>query len=137
MLAVLLACQQMRERLRDIAALLFGFDPAAVEPAADRLRVNGDPQKSMSLLDVARVANIGKHGITLPSGIQPALETSSYLAPDRAAYASGAHAALVEVDADTGGVQILRYIIGHDCGTVINPMLADGQVLGGFAARAR
>jgi carbon-monoxide dehydrogenase large subunit len=62
------------------------------------------------------------------------LETSSYFAPERAAYASGAHAVVVEVDAETGKTEILKYVIGHDCGTVINPLLVDGQVLGGFAA---
>ena len=61
------------------------------------------------------------------------METSSYFAPERAAYASGAHAAIVEVDPGTGAIEVLKYVIGHDCGTVINPRLVDGQVLGGFA----
>ena len=52
---------------------------------------------------------------------------------ERAAYASGAHAALVEVDPETGEVEIVEYVIGHDCGNVINPLLVEGQVLGGFA----
>jgi aerobic carbon-monoxide dehydrogenase large subunit len=93
----------------------------------------GDPEKSLTLLDIARVANIGKHGITLPKGIKAGIETSSYFSPDRAAYAGGAHAAMVEVDPETGDITILKYVIGHDCGNVINPLLVDGQVLGGFA----
>jgi carbon-monoxide dehydrogenase large subunit len=101
--------------------------------AGDRACLGGDPEKSVSLLDIARMANIGKHGITLPKGIRAGLETSSYFVPERAAYAGGAHAALVEVDPETGGTTILRYVIGHDCGNVINPLLVDGQVLGGFA----
>jgi carbon-monoxide dehydrogenase large subunit len=131
--AVLDAAQQMRERLADTAAQLLGGDPVDVSFEGDLACLGGDPEKSVSLLDLARVANIGKHGITLPKGIRAGLETSSYFAPERAAYASGAHAALVEVDPDTGGVTILRYVIGHDCGNVINPLLVDGQVLGGFA----
>jgi aerobic carbon-monoxide dehydrogenase large subunit len=85
------------------------------------------------LAEISQVANIGRHGITLVGGVPAGLETQSYFAPERAAYASGTHAVVVEVDPDTGAVEIIKYVIGHDCGTVINPQLVDGQVLGGFA----
>jgi carbon-monoxide dehydrogenase large subunit len=127
------AALQMRERLLDTAARMLGCDAGDVNFADDRVCLDSDPEKSVSLLDIARAANIGKHGITLTAGITPGIETVSYFAPPRAAYASGAHAAVVEVDPETGEVRILRYVIGHDCGTVINPRLVDGQVLGGFA----
>jgi carbon-monoxide dehydrogenase large subunit len=48
-------------------------------------------------------------------------------------YASAAHVAVVEVDAETGGVRILRYVVAHDCGRVVNPLLVDGQIHGGVA----
>jgi carbon-monoxide dehydrogenase large subunit len=131
--AVFDASLQMRERLFGTAGRLLGCDPDELAFDDDRACLDGDPEKSLSLLEIARVANIGKHGITLPEGIQPGIETVSYFAPARAAYASGAHAAVVEVDPDTGAVTVLNYVIGHDCGTVINPRLVDGQVLGGFA----
>ncbi|HEX4223475.1 MAG TPA: molybdopterin cofactor-binding domain-containing protein, partial [Pseudonocardiaceae bacterium] len=131
--AVFDAALQMRERLIDTASRLIGCDPADLNFVDDRICLDTDPEKSVSLLDIARAANIGKHGITLTEGIKPGIETVSYFAPSRAAYASGAHAAVVEVDPDTGAVRILKYVIGHDCGTVINPRLVDGQVLGGFA----
>ena len=127
------AAAQMRERLQETAAILLGCHPADVTFVGDRACMDGDVEKSKTLLELAQVANIGKHGITLPKGVRAGLETSSYFAPERAAYASGTHAALVEVDPDTGGIRILRYIIGHDCGNVINPRLVDGQVIGGFA----
>jgi carbon-monoxide dehydrogenase large subunit len=127
------AAAQMRERLQETAAILLGCHPADITFVGDRACMDGDVEKSTTLLELAQVANIGKHGITLPKGVQAGLETSSYFAPERAAYASGAHAAVVEVDPDTGGVSVLRYVIGHDCGTVINPRLVDGQVIGGFA----
>jgi carbon-monoxide dehydrogenase large subunit len=127
------AAQQMRERLQDTAAILLGCHPADVTFVGDRACMDGDVEKSRTLLELAQVANIGKHGITLPKGVRAGLETSSYFAPERAAYASGAHAAVVEVDPDTGGITVLRYVIGHDCGNVINPRLVDGQVIGGFA----
>lgn len=127
------AAQQMRERLLDTAAILLGCHPAEISFVGDRACLDGDVEKSRTLLELAHVANIGKHGITLPKGVQAGLETSSYFAPERAAYASGAHGAIVEVDPDTGAIEILKYVIGQDCGTVINPRLVDGQVLGGFA----
>jgi carbon-monoxide dehydrogenase large subunit len=131
--AVFDAAKQMRERLLDTAAVLLGCDASEVDFSGGLACLGGDLEKSVSLQQLAQVANIGRHGITLPRGITAGLETSSYFAPERAAYASGAHAAMVEVDPETGGIEILKYVIGHDCGNVINPMLVDGQVLGGFA----
>ncbi|MFI5590178.1 xanthine dehydrogenase family protein molybdopterin-binding subunit [Amycolatopsis sp. NPDC051758] len=131
--AVFDAAKQMRARLLDTAAVLLGCDASEVDFDGDHACLGGDREKSVSLHQLAQVANIGKHGITLPRGITAGLETASYFSPERAAYASGAHAALVEVDPETGEITILKYVIGHDCGTVINPLLVDGQVLGGFA----
>ncbi|HEY0499191.1 MAG TPA: xanthine dehydrogenase family protein molybdopterin-binding subunit [Kutzneria sp.] len=131
--AVFDAAKQMRARLFDTAAVLLGCDPSEVDFDGDCVCLDGDHEKSVTLQQLAQVANIGKHGITIPKGIQAGLETASYFSPERAAYASGAHAAVVEVDPETGGIEILKYVIGHDCGTVINPLLVDGQVLGGFA----
>lgn len=131
--AVFDAALQMRERLVDTAAKMLGCEATELIFDGDHVTLDGDPEKSVSLLDIAKTANIGKHGITLPKGIKPGIETVSYFAPERAAYASGAHAAVVEVDPDTGAIEVLDYVIGHDCGNVINPKLVDGQVLGGFA----
>ncbi|HVT67250.1 MAG TPA: molybdopterin cofactor-binding domain-containing protein, partial [Trebonia sp.] len=100
----------------------------------DRVTLDDDESVGVTLQQVTGVANVGKHGITMLRGVRAGLETSAYFSPERAAYASGAHAAVVEVDPETGRTQILKYVIGHDCGTVINPLLVDGQVLGGFAA---
>ncbi|WIX75863.1 xanthine dehydrogenase family protein molybdopterin-binding subunit [Amycolatopsis carbonis] len=131
--AVMDAAKQMRERLIDTAAVLLGCDASEVDFVGDKACLGGDLEKSVSLQQLAQTANIGKHGITMPRGIKAGIETSSYFSPERAAYASGAHAALVEVDPETGEIEILKYVIGHDCGNVINPLLVDGQVLGGFA----
>ncbi|MEV6896591.1 xanthine dehydrogenase family protein molybdopterin-binding subunit [Amycolatopsis sp. NPDC051372] len=131
--AVMDAAKQMRERLLDTASVLLGCDASEVDFVGDKACLGGDLEKSVSLQQLAQTANIGKHGITMPRGIKAGIETSSYFSPERAAYASGAHAALVEVDPETGEIEILKYVIGHDCGNVINPLLVDGQVLGGFA----
>jgi carbon-monoxide dehydrogenase large subunit len=131
--ATMKAGTEMRERIMSVAEVLLKVDASRLTFVGDRVQVKDDPEASVSLKEIAQVANVGKHGITLPAGIVPGLETSAFFAPERAAYASGTHAVVVEVDAETGAIEIVDYVIGHDCGNVVNPMLVDGQVLGGFA----
>lgn len=131
--ATLEAGRQMRERILSVAGAMLKVDPSNLTIRGDRVQVMDDDEVSVSLKDVAQVANVGKHGITLIPGVVPGLETTTYFTPERAAYASGTHCAVVDVDPETGRVDIVAYVIGHDCGNVMNPMLVDGQVLGGFA----
>jgi carbon-monoxide dehydrogenase large subunit len=132
--AVLQACQQLRDRIFTTAAVMLKVEGENFVFRGDRVTLPDDESAGVTLRQITQVANVGRHGITLARGVPAGLETSSYFAPERAAYASGAHAAVVEVDPETGRTEILKYVIGHDCGTVINPLLVDGQVLGGFAA---
>jgi CO/xanthine dehydrogenase Mo-binding subunit len=69
----------------------------------------------------------------LGDGEEPGLEARAFFAPERATWASGQHAAIVEVDPVTGEVRLVRYCVVHDCGTVINPTIVEGQVHGGVA----
>lgn len=131
--ATLRAGHEMRGKLLQVAEALLKTSAASLTIRDDRVEVTDDPSRGVTLCDIAGAANVGRHGITLAPGITPGLETTVYFAPERAAYASGTHAAAVEVDPETGAVEVLRYVIGHDCGNVMNPMLVDGQVLGGFA----
>jgi carbon-monoxide dehydrogenase large subunit len=132
--ATMEAGEAMRERVLGVAEVLLKTSSANLTISGNRVVVVDNPVTSVTLAEIAQVANVGKHGITLPAKIAPGLETTSYFAPERAAYASGLHGTVVEVDAETGRIEIKKYVIGHDCGTVINPVLVDGQVLGGFAA---
>jgi carbon-monoxide dehydrogenase large subunit len=66
-------------------------------------------------------------------GLSPGLENTAYFQPDQSTYSNGTHVAEVEVDIETGQVAILRYTVLHDCGHVINPMVVEGQVVGGVA----
>jgi len=65
--------------------------------------------------------------------MDPGLDASAYVHVTQSTYSSGAHAAVVEVDVDTGAVRVLRYVAVDDCGTMINPMVVDGQIHGGVA----
>ena len=69
----------------------------------------------------------------VPEGEEPGLEATGYYSPERSTFASGAHAVVVETDPDTAEVRILRYCVVHDCGTLVNPMIVEGQVHGGVA----
>src|SRR6266481_3360930 len=66
-------------------------------------------------------------------GLSPGLENTAYFQPDQSTYSNGTHIAEVEVDVETGAVKIVRFTVMHDCGAVINPMVVEGQVVGGIA----
>ncbi len=72
-------------------------------------------------------------GFSMAGGLAPGLEHTAYFTPEQSVYSNGTHVAEVEVDIETGAVSILRYTVAHDCGRVINPMVVDGQVVGGVA----
>src|SRR5438132_184217 len=83
--------------------------------------------------DVAAIATAPRPGYALPGGMDPGLEASGYVHVLQSTYSSGAHAAVVEVDPETGTVRILKYVAVDDCGTMINPLVVEGQIHGGIA----
>ena len=85
----------------------------------------------MLLSELAAKAN-PLRGAVRP-GTEPGLESTAYFGPDRGSTASGVHAIIVEVDPETAMVKVLRYVVVHDCGTIINPLLVEGQIHGGVA----
>jgi carbon-monoxide dehydrogenase large subunit len=92
--------------------------------------VKGSPGQGMSLAEVAGLAYIPEGN--LPPGMEPGLEETSFYDPENFVFPFGAHAAVVEVDVETGKVDVVRYLAVDDCGPAINPMLIDGQVHGGI-----
>jgi carbon-monoxide dehydrogenase large subunit len=98
-----------------------------------RIAVRGAPDRGLTLAEIATVASTPRPGFAMPSGMDPGLEATAYVSVPQSTYSSGAHAAVVEVDLETGTVRILRYVAVDDCGTVINPMIVEGQVHGGIA----
>ena len=90
------------------------------------------PQRRIPLDQVARRAIHEPH--LLPPGVEPALEsTRRYQAPSPGSFSNSVHAAVVEVDLDTGEVKIVRYLVVEDCGRIVNPTIVEGQVHGGVA----
>ena len=130
--SVHLAAMETREKASKIAAHMLEAAEEDLEFGDGRVWVKGVPDLSVGLGDLAKTA-MGMPGIALPAGIEAGLESTHYFQPDQAAYCNGSHAVEVEVDIETGRVQILNYAIAHDAGTLINPLLVDGQVQGAVA----
>ena len=99
--------------------------------ADGKVSIVGIPEKFIPLGELARRAN-PMRGAVKP-GTEPGLESTQYFGPPSGATANGVHAMIVEVDPETFDLKILKYVVVHDCGTVINPMILAGQIHGGVA----
>jgi carbon-monoxide dehydrogenase large subunit len=125
------AAKAVREKAIRLAAERLGVPEDQIELAGGTARVAGDPGKSIPLGELAKIAN-PMRGAVKP-GTEPGLEATRYFGPHRGATASGCHACILEVDPETFDVKVQKYVVVHDCGVVLNPMLVDGQVHGGVA----
>jgi carbon-monoxide dehydrogenase large subunit len=91
--------------------------------------VKGSPDKAKAFGEVA----FASYGMSLPEGMEQGLEAVAYFDPPNLVWPFGAHIAVVEIDAETGSVQLQKYVAVDDCGNIINPMIVDGQIHGGVA----
>jgi aerobic carbon-monoxide dehydrogenase large subunit len=128
--AVLGAAEKVRDKILAIAARELEAHPADLELRDGAVHVRGVADRALPLREVARAASAGR---ALAAGAAPGLEALDYYAQAKMTYGHGVHVAMVEVDADTGAVRILRYAVVHDIGRAINPMLVEGQLAGGLA----
>jgi len=115
-----------------VAATLLEARREDLELSGGKVFVRGTPGRAVTLGEVAAAAN-PLRGVIPREWEGPGLEATRYFAPPRGTFAAGCHAAVLEVDPDTGLVRILRYVVVHDCGPVINPLILDGQIRGGVA----
>jgi carbon-monoxide dehydrogenase large subunit len=124
------AARALAEKIRRIGAHLLQADAAAVRIEGGM--VHG-PSNKVGVAEIAFAANARPD--QLPAGMEPLLEiTATYEPSDSGGvFAYGTHAVLVAVEPDSGAVEILDYVVSEDCGTMINPMIVDGQVVGGIA----
>jgi carbon-monoxide dehydrogenase large subunit len=126
------ASERVREKTFAIAANLLECAPADLELRDGGVGVVGVPGSSISLARLAQAARPGWDS-GRPPGVEAGLEATYYWEPPTVTWSYAVHAAVVEVDTGTGQVGILDYAIAHDCGVVVNPMLVEGQVMGGTA----
>ena len=123
--AALLASRAVLERARRVAAHLLEAAPADVVVAEGTFSVRGLPSRALTWADVAAAAHAG--GVP---GEAAGLEDTQVFAVSQSSFANGTHAVVLEVDPDTGAVSILRWIVAHDCGHVLEPGIVDGQIHG-------
>ncbi len=126
------AAADVRRKTLAVAAHQLEAAPEDLVLENGRVSVRGTPGRQLTLAEVATLASAPRPGYALPSGMTPGLEATAYAPVAQSTYSSGAHAAVVEVDPETGAVRVLRYVAVDDCGTVINPMIVEGQVHGGI-----
>jgi carbon-monoxide dehydrogenase large subunit len=131
------AATAVRNKIQDLAARVLGVPVGRLVLVGGRVHAandTGTPDPtgpSIALGELAVQAN-PLRGAVEP-GSEPGLEATAYFGPDRGSTASGVHAMIVEVDPETAMVQIQRYVVVHDCGRLINPMIVEGQIQGGVA----
>jgi carbon-monoxide dehydrogenase large subunit len=120
---------KVADKAKRIVAHFLEAAPEDIEVSGGKFQVRGSPDKGMTLAEVAGAAYIPEN---LPEGMEPGLEETTFYDPENFVYPFGAHACVVEVDTETGKVDVVRYVCVDDCGPAINPMLIDGQVHGGI-----
>jgi carbon-monoxide dehydrogenase large subunit len=126
------ASERLREKAFAIAANLLECAPADLELRDGGVGIVGVPGETVSFARLAQAARPGwDHG--RPPGIAAGLEETYYWEPPTVTWSYAVHVATVEVDRETGRVMIEKYAVAHDCGVVVNPMLVEGQVMGGTA----
>ena len=126
------ASERLREKVFAIGANLLECAAEDLELRRGGVGILGVPGAEVSLAKVAQASRPGwDHG--RPQGVDAGLEVTYYYEPPTVTWSYAAHAALIEVDIELGQVSIEKYVIAHDCGVVVNPMLVEGQIVGGAA----
>jgi aerobic carbon-monoxide dehydrogenase large subunit len=125
------AARVVRQKALKLASDAFECSEDDLVLADGKVSIVGIPEKFIPLGELARRAN-PMRGAVKP-GTEPGLESTQYFGPPSGATANGVHAMIVEVDPETFDLKILKYVVVHDCGTVINPMILAGQIHGGVA----
>jgi len=128
--AVARAARTLRDKIQRIGAHLMQIDVAQTQVQAGA--VHG-PSSTVSFTEIAYAANVRQEH--LPAGMEPLLDVTATYEPTETGgvFAYGAHAVVVAVEPDTGVIELLDYAVSEDCGTMINPMIVDGQIQGGIA----
>jgi aerobic carbon-monoxide dehydrogenase large subunit len=121
--------QRIKEKARKLGAHLLEASVDDVVFEDGKVFVKGVPANAKTIQEIAGAAALAYN---LPQGMEPFLDDTAYYDPPNCTYPFGTHAAIVEVDANTGHVEVKRYVAVDDCGPMINPMIAEGQVHGGI-----
>lgn len=128
--AINAAAKKVREKaLQQASNQLDNVPVEQLEIVNGEVRIKNVPESAIPLSQLAQMANPSRGAVT--PGTEPGLEASDYFGPQYGATASGVHAVIIEMDPETMALEILKYVVVHDCGNVINPLILDGQIHGG------
>jgi len=130
--ALALAARRVREKIAKIAGHMLEAAPEDLVIDGGTIAVRGAPGRAVTVADVAGLAYRPASG-TLPPGVDPALEATQHYDPPPATFSNGTHVAVVDVDPETGRVDIIRHVVVEDCGRMVNPMIVEGQTHGAVA----
>ncbi|HEX2282999.1 MAG TPA: molybdopterin cofactor-binding domain-containing protein [Thermomicrobiales bacterium] len=128
--AIYKSVQKVVEKAKLLAAHMLEAAPEDIVYENGKAWVKGSPDAVKTIQDIALQAHVA---YDLPPGMEPALEAVTYYDPPNCTFPFGTHVCVVEVDRDTGQVEIVKYVAVDDVGNVINPMIVDGQLHGGIA----
>jgi carbon-monoxide dehydrogenase large subunit len=128
--AVHLACERVVEKAKKVAAHMLEASEDDIEFEGGQFSVAGSPDQNVTIQNVAAAAYLGAD---LPEGMEPGLDESYVFDPPNFTWPFGTHICVVEVDTETGEVEIVKYVAVDDCGPVINPAIVNGQLHGGIA----
>jgi carbon-monoxide dehydrogenase large subunit len=128
-IAIYQAAEKVRNKAREIASHVLEVDADDLNFSEGRFTVKGVPKKGLTIQQVAQQAGSGKN---LPKNMEPGLAAESMFEPSNFTFPFGTHICVVEVEPETGRIEIRKYFAVDDCGKVINPMLVDGQIQGGI-----
>ncbi len=125
--ATAMAARKIREKGRLIAAHLLEASPDDIEWKDYKYQVKGVPAKSKTMAEVAFAAYTNH-----PQGMEAGLEAVDYYDPPNLTFPFGSYICVVDIDKGTGEVKVRRFYAVDDCGTIINPMIVEGQIHGGL-----
>ena len=125
--AAAMAARKLRDKGKKIAAYLLEVSEEDIEWEVGKYFVKGAPEKSKTIQDVAFAAYTN-----FPPGMEPGFEATHYYDPPNLTFPNGAYICVVEVEKETGQIDVKRFVAIDDCGNIINPMIVEGQIHGGL-----
>ena len=131
--AIRLAVQDIRRKATEIARFFLEGENEELEIAGGQIYATADPSRSVSFANVAAAAHDASRIVSLPDSIERGLQSTRTFDPPHQTFGHGAHLAFVRVDRETGLIKVEQYICVEDCGTIIDHVIVDGQVVGGVA----
>ncbi len=127
--AIKKSLDKIKEKAKKLAAHMLEANEADIVFEDGKAYVKGSPDKAKTLGEIALQASLA---YSLPAGMEPFLDETSYYDPPNCTFPFGTHISIVEVDTETGRIDLKRYIAVDDCGNQINPLIVQGQIHGGI-----